>query len=296
VESKEGQGTTFRFSIRTRKGIEPIPVRSERNISLTGKKVLVVDDNETNRFILQKRLIKWGMVPSCVATATEALKLGPGWDLIITDMRMPGMTGVELAETFRRSGNEAPLILLSSTSDSHVGKIHHLFAAVLHKPIREQQLLSTVQEVINGEKKAEPDAPRKHQLDPSFAVTHPMSILVAEDNPVNLKLVEHILNKLGYAPDKAVNGREAVDKSASIAYDMILMDVSMPEMDGLQATRVIRERAGNQPIIVAMTANAMEGDKQICLDAGMNDYISKPIQLELLLEGLKKWSAATLAR
>ena len=296
VESKEGQGTTFRFTIRTRKGMEPIPVKAERNISLTGKKVLVVDDNETNRLLLDKRLRKWGMHPSCVASGGEALTQGHGWDLIITDMNMPGMNGIELAEALRRSGSEAPLVLLSSTSESHVGKVSHLFTAVLHKPIREQQLMSTVQESLNGDKKAEAGPSRKHHLDPSFSVTHPMSILVAEDNPVNLKLVEHILHKLGYAPDKAVNGREAVEKSASNAFDMILMDVSMPEMDGLQATRLIRERPGNQPIIVAMTANAMEGDKQTCLDAGMNDYISKPLQLELLLEGLKKWSAATLAR
>jgi CheY-like chemotaxis protein len=127
-------------------------------------------------------------------------------------------------------------------------------------------------------------------MDPGFASRNPHHILVAEDNLVNQKLIGHILTKLGYTPEMANNGKEAVERNKAQSYDIILMDVSMPELDGLQATKVIRAEEGPQPVIVAMTANAMEGDRQVCLDAGMDDYLSKPLQLDQLLNVLEKWS------
>jgi two-component system, sensor histidine kinase and response regulator len=132
--------------------------------------------------------------------------------------------------------------------------------------------------------------PNRKQLDPAFALGNPLRILIAEDNLVNVKLVEHILGKLGYTPHKASNGQEAVDMHLLNHYDLILMDLSMPDLDGLQATSIIRSQQCPQPVIIAMTANAMEGDKQTCLDAGMNDYIAKPLQIDTLLGCLKKWS------
>jgi CheY-like chemotaxis protein len=130
----------------------------------------------------------------------------------------------------------------------------------------------------------------KKKLSENFSLDHPLSILVAEDNPVNQKLAERVLSKLGYKPEIAANGHEALSAITMKHYDLILMDVQMPEMDGLEATQKIRANGGNQPIIIAMTANAMQGDREICLRAGMDDYISKPIKIEDLVLMLTKWS------
>jgi signal transduction histidine kinase/CheY-like chemotaxis protein/ligand-binding sensor domain-containing protein len=294
VTSKQDEGTQFRFTIRTRKadtGLRSVPL-DPKPAALEGKRVLLIDDNLTNLQILEKQLSKWGMVTTTSTSGTEALSLvreGHFYDLIMTDMHMPGMNGKEVGAAMARVLPGVPVILLSSTSDDIYPHKDNLFKAVLHKPVRHQLLMSAVQDALQPGKRTETSAPRK-QLDPGFAQENPLRILVAEDNPVNQKLVEHILQKLGYTPEKAINGREAVEMSAATPYDVILMDVSMPEVDGLQATRLIRERGGAQPVIIAMTANAMEGDRQTCLDAGMNDYVSKPIQLEQLLQSLKRWS------
>ncbi|WP_162852788.1 hybrid sensor histidine kinase/response regulator [Dinghuibacter silviterrae] len=295
VKSKEDIGTEFRFTIRTRRAASGFPARQpSQPPSLKGKTVLVIDDNATNLQILDKQLSKWGMTVATVSSGTDALALahdGHRFDLVLTDLHMPVMNGKEVGAAMTGVLPGTPVILLSSTADDIYPQKENPFRAVLHKPVRQTLLLAAVQDALQPGKKMETPQHRK-QLDPAFAKEHPLRILVAEDNPVNQKLVEHILQKLGYAPDKAFNGREAVDKSATDTYDVILMDVSMPEVDGLQATRFIRERGGQQPVIIAMTANAMEGDRQICLDAGMNDYVSKPIQLDQLLQSLKRWSTS----
>jgi CheY-like chemotaxis protein len=261
---------------------------------LGGKRVLVIDDNATNLQILDKQLSKWGMTVTTQTSGKRALDLireGQRFDLVLTDLHMPFMNGKEVGAAVSQAHPGLPVILLSSTADDIYPQKENPFRAVLHKPVRQTLLLAAVQDALQPGKKMETPQQRK-QLDPAFAQEHPLRILIAEDNPVNQKLVEHILQKLGYAPDKALNGREAVDQSAATIYDVILMDVSMPEIDGLQATRLIRERGGHQPVIIAMTANAMEGDRQVCLDAGMNDYVSKPIQLDQLLQSLRRWSTA----
>jgi signal transduction histidine kinase/ligand-binding sensor domain-containing protein/DNA-binding response OmpR family regulator len=297
VTSKEEEGTVFQFTIRTRKAEawsgEPAPTEGADASVLAGKRVLVIDDNDTNLHILEKQLSKWGMIATSVLSGKEALSLirqGVAVDLVITDMQMPGMNGKEVGTALSRALPRTPVILLSSTADNIFPEKEKLFKAVLHKPVRNQLLLNALLESFHPTGGKVEVAPKGKQLDPGFATEYPLRILVAEDNPVNQKLVEHILQKLGYAPDKAFNGQEAIDKSAAGNYDVILMDVSMPEVDGLQATRLIRLRDGNQPAIIAMTANAMEGDRQACLDAGMNDYVSKPLQLDQLLQSLKKYS------
>jgi len=294
VASKEDEGTTFRFTIRASKatGAAPLPAASPDTVDLAGKRVLVVDDNATNRQILEKQLSKWRLAVTSAESGRAALSLvrqGQFFDLVMTDMQMPGMNGKEVGAAMAQALPGVPVILLSSTADDIYPQRENPFQAVLHKPIRQPLLLGALLNALSAGRRPEP-APVRKTLDPTFATENPLRILVAEDNPVNQKLIEHILQKLGYQPDKAVNGREAVDKSASSPYDVILMDVSMPEIDGLQATRMIRSRGGAQPVIIAMTANAMEGDRQACLDAGMNDYVSKPIQLDQLLQSLKKWS------
>ena len=294
VTSREDEGTVFRFTIKTHKTGTESPAFSPGTGSpaVSNRRVLVIDDNATNLQILEKQLSKWGMIPTSVQSGREALSLvreGQTFDLVITDMHMPGMNGKEVGAALTQVLPGVPVILLSSTADDIYPQKENPFTAVLHKPVRQQPLLAAVQDALHTGKRVD-TAPSRKQLDPSFAVENPLRILVAEDNPVNQKLIEHILQRLGYTPEKAVNGREAVDKSDATPYDVILMDVSMPEVDGLQATRLIRRRGGPQPVIIAMTAYAMEGDRQACLDAGMNDYVSKPIQLDQLLHSLKKWS------
>jgi signal transduction histidine kinase/ligand-binding sensor domain-containing protein/DNA-binding response OmpR family regulator len=294
VDSQEGVGTSFRFTIATRRGVMvALPQVTKLPPELTGKRVLIIDDNETNLRILEKQLSKWGMHPSRSTSGREAMHmLGEGrrFDLVITDMRMPDMNGAMLAKAMLQQLPDLPLILLSSSWDETIPDRDVLFKSVLHKPVRQQQLMGTLLEVLQEQNEHKEPARVRKQMDPGFAAEYPLRILVAEDNPVNQKLVEHILTKLGYTPTLATNGREAVDKSLLHAYDLILMDVSMPEIDGLQATQIIRTRGGIQPVVIAMTANAMEGDRQICLDAGMNDYLSKPLQLEQLLSALERWS------
>jgi CheY-like chemotaxis protein len=136
----------------------------------------------------------------------------------------------------------------------------------------------------------------KQRLQSDFSMYHPLRILIAEDNPVNQQLAIKVLSRLGYAPDTAGNGQEALDMAGNETYDMILMDVQMPEMDGLEATRMIRERLKIQPVIIAMTANAMQGDREECLGAGMDDYITKPVNFEELISMLEKWSTEVKAR
>ncbi len=295
VESTEGRGTTFQFTtVAGEANPLDIPENSGPRRELTGKKVLIVDDNQTNLRILNKQLEKWGLRTSATASPEEALtwiQYGRSFDLVLTDMNMPVINGTALAARIRQKWPKIPIVLLSSSWDELTTEKEDFFRAILHKPARQQQLLGTLIEILQEKEiRNEPTSqPQKH-MDPEFATRNPHQILVAEDNLVNQKLIAHILTKLGYTPEMASNGKEAVEKSNAHPYDLILMDVSMPELDGLQATKVIRSEDRAQPVIVAMTANAMEGDRQACLDAGMDDYLSKPLQLDQLLNILEKWS------
>jgi signal transduction histidine kinase/ligand-binding sensor domain-containing protein/DNA-binding response OmpR family regulator len=295
VESTEGKGTAFQFTIIAGEaGPADIPESIGPLRELAGKQVLIVDDNLTNLRILNKQLEKWGLRTSATSSPEEALtwiEYGRSFDLVLTDMNMPGLTGTSLAKRIHAKVPLVPIVLLSSSWDELSTDKEDMFKAILHKPARQQQLLGTLMELLQEKgPRTETIAPPQRHIDPEFADRNPHRILVAEDNLVNQKLIGHILTKLGYAPDMASNGKEAVERSRLTAYDLILMDVSMPELDGLQATKVIRSEEGSQPVIVAMTANAMEGDRQACLDAGMDDYLSKPLQLDQLLTVLEKGS------
>jgi CheY-like chemotaxis protein len=215
------------------------------------------------------------------------------FDLVITDMQMPDMDGTQLSQHIKAKHAHLPIILLSSVGDESRKKYPELFAAVLNKPAKQQQLSRVIQSALRPEGTVTiVEAQKSKQiLSEKFAETYPFRILVAEDNPVNQKLAIRVLNKLGYKKiDIAQNGREAIENFAKEFYDVILMDIQMPEMDGLEATKRIRIRKGQNPIIIAMTANVMQGDRETCLQAGMDDYISKPIKLEILMSVLEKWS------
>lgn len=297
VESRQGEGSTFNFTILTSVGQNTLRKYVHYNMEgLEGKYVLVVDDNLTNRNILKTQLAQWKFVPVLAGSGEEALAImsehNDRFDLVITDMQMPKMDGIQLAQAIRRQYPKIPIILLSSLGDERRSQYEGLFSSVLTKPVKQHILNSHIISNLRNQRTERKDnQPSEQKIAFSFAQDNPMKILVAEDNIVNQKLITFILNKMGYEMDIVQNGQEAVEAATQKQYDIILMDVQMPEMDGLEATRLIRERLQVQPIIIAMTANAMQGDREECIMAGMNDYISKPIKLEDLKAMLEKFAS-----
>ncbi|MBC7920440.1 MAG: response regulator, partial [Ferruginibacter sp.] len=294
VTSQLGRGTCFAFTIRTRAGTPVLPTAPYPLDGLAGKRVLVVDDNATNRRILYHQLAQWKLAPTLATSGREALEIlsrpSPGFELVITDMQMPEMNGIQLAQRIRTQDARLPIMLLSSLGDER--RKHHpeLFGSVLTKPVRQHVLLSHLLRELQPQKGVVETDPQPRKLSAEFARRFPLRILVAEDNPVNQKLAMRILSKLGYEPEVVSNGQRVLEAVNRQHYELILMDVQMPEMDGLEATRRLRRGSGAQPAIIAVTANAMQGDREECLRAGMDDYISKPIRLEELVQVLEKWA------
>ncbi|HYF70113.1 MAG TPA: two-component regulator propeller domain-containing protein [Ohtaekwangia sp.] len=295
VESTVGHGTTFTFTLKATVSQQATRTYVNYNAAgLEGKRILVVDDNSTNRLILKTQLELWKFAPTLAVSAEEALGImsgTPGFDLIITDMHMPEMDGMELAKAIKQHHRGIPIMLLSSVGDDRCKAHPELFTAVINKPVREAVLFrQIIMQLKKQERPMVDDAHDKKKLSPDFAKQYPLNILVADDNPINYRLAERVLTKLGYSPDKASHGREALNAVQAKHYDVVFMDVQMPDMDGLEATRQIRNRGQHQPVIIAMTANAMQGDRDVCITAGMDDYISKPIKLESIVDILEKWS------
>ena len=307
VKSQPGKGTTFSFTITTGISVKSIPTYVTSNMTgLEGKKVLVIDDNSTNRTILKNQLEHWKLVPILASSAKEALEivssvspkesgvLRTGIDLILTDMEMPDMDGIQLAQAIKQSHPALPVILLSSVGDERARTHSDLFSSILSKPVKQNMLRQLILDCLRKQdKQVPPEKPARQLLPAEFSTQYPLRILIAEDNAVNQKLTERVLHKLGYKPEIADNGLAAVQAVTQKSFDLILMDVQMPEMDGLEATRQIRLRVGElgHPIIIAMTANAMQGDREECMEAGMDDYISKPVKLEILVERLRLWAS-----
>ncbi|WP_292932115.1 response regulator [Noviherbaspirillum sp.] len=290
VESEVGNGSTFYFTIVAEASGSQL-ARSflqERSSALAGKHVLIVDDNSTNRRILVKQALLWGMVPSAAASAIEALDLvrhGHAFDVGILDMSMPEMDGLGLALEIRKYRDEKalPLIMLTSVAhrprDAKMSEVK--FSAYLNKPIKPTALFDALLHSMRIEPIHTP-LRRPTAASERLSETVPLKILVAEDNTVNQKVVQQLLAHLGYRADVVANGIEVLDALERQNYDVVLMDVQMPEMDGLEATRRLRARYGANvpPRVIAMTANAMPGDRERCLAAGMDAYVSKPIELD----------------
>jgi len=291
-----GQGATFHFTVVA--PVASLPAPRARDFvgvqpELKGKRVLVVDDNATNRRVLALQTAKWGMQSKAAAKPSEALAwigAGEAFDVAILDMHMPEMDGLELARRLRAARKDLPLVLFSSLGRKEAGDNENLFDAALAKPIHQSQLFDTLVSILASDaaRAAEPAQPAAARFDPGMAERHPLRILLAEDNVVNQKLALRILQQMGYRADVASNGVEAVESVGRQAYDVVLMDVQMPEMDGLEATRRICAtwKPGDRPRIIAMTANAMQGDRELCMEAGMDDYLTKPIRVEKLVEAL----------
>jgi len=295
VESQLGVGSTFQFTIpaATATEIRSYEYLQVKKPQLSGKRVLVVDDNATNRRILNLQLQKWGIIPQDCATPQEALELirqGDTLDLLITDLHMPGMDGITLAQEIRQlpKAKDLPMVLFSSLGRKESGESLSLFRASLMKPLRPSVLLDTLMNIFGetaptGETPATTSKPGAN-----LSETHPLRILLAEDNLVNQKVALRLLAQMGYRADVAANGVEVIAALNRQTYDVVLMDVQMPEMDGLEATRQVcaRWKKGERPHIIAMTANALQGDREMCLEAGMDDYVSKPIRVPDLVQAL----------
>ena len=299
VTSEVGQGSEFSFTIRAAAGDVPAPIRrdlSGEQPALSGKRVLVVDDNATNRRILGAHLGAWGVQARAAESPAEALawvEAGERFDIAVLDMHMPGMDGVDLARAMRARLGAAtpPLIMFTSLGRREARAEAEGFAAYLSKPIKPSQLFDALVSVLPDQPVHVPQrGATRSQFDPGMADRHPLRILLAEDNVVNQKLALRLLAQMGYRADLAANGLEAIDAVARQTYDVVLMDVQMPELDGFEASReIVRRWPGpGRPRIVAMTANAMQGDRELCQAAGMDDYVAKPIRVDELIAALER--------
>ncbi|HEV7403202.1 MAG TPA: response regulator [Chthoniobacteraceae bacterium] len=302
VESTVGEGTTFHFTARF--ATWEMTTREVRNVDLRqldGMRVLVADDNETSRRLVRAMLADWHMRPTAVASAADALdelwsaaRSGEPYPLVILDSAMPGMDGFTVAEKMRRHPDLvgaivimlSPLVPVSTTARCEALGV----ASYLTKPVSRAGMLDSILVALGKVAELKPvEAPP-----PVARAAHSLRILLAEDNVINRALATGILEKRGHSLAHAVNGREAVSAAAAEAFDLIFMDVQMPEMDGMEATRCIRESemaTGRHTPIAAMTAHAMAGDRERCLASGMDDYISKPLDKADLLALLERVSA-----
>ena len=302
-EGIEGKGSLFRLVIRVEAAseLDPSPVRAGPLPQLVGRRALVVDDNATNRQILVAQVARWGIACRDTPSSLEALawiEAGEMFDVALIDLMMPELDGYALADRIRASvgGARVPVVILSSvgTRDRDVPSV----SAFLTKPVKPSALHDTLMTVLHaGDSAPSVRLSERPVADQDLATRHPLRILIAEDNLVNQKVARKLLSQLGYEADVAGNGLEATEAAATKTYDVILMDVQMPKMDGLEATR--RIRAGDGPgrgvRIVAMTANALAGDREMCLAAGMDDYVSKPIRPAELAAALAATPSALAA-
>jgi CheY-like chemotaxis protein/HPt (histidine-containing phosphotransfer) domain-containing protein len=313
VESIPKKGSTFHFTL-------PLPAAPDsqtavlrgRQAKLADLRLLVVDDNPTTCRILTTQAAQWGMIPRGAHSAEQALawlQAGETFDLALIDLQMPGMDGLALSSAIRKLANAVmlPIVVLAPvgkhcnspeiTSSSPAG--------CLTKPIKPAQLHDALVRIVSGVAPAPQKKPTVVKLDPKLAERLPLRVLLCDDNAINQKVALRLLQQMGYKPDQAGNGLEALAALERAPYDIIFMDVQMPEMDGLEATRVIRERQREKSqfptykgsiVIIAMTASAMPGDRDKCIAAGMDDYIAKPVRPEDIRAIVERWASAAAAR
>jgi signal transduction histidine kinase/DNA-binding response OmpR family regulator len=289
VESTPGVGSTFFFTVTMTAAKEPgMDYPPMDPALLTPYTALIVDDNSTNRRIMEKQLKNWGMSAMSAATGQEALKklAQHTFHVALLDLQMPEMDGVTLAREMRRL-KPIPLILLSSSGEILVGDEAILFKYQIPKPIKHSHLYHALLKITGVVTKQTTRLPEK-KLDVGMAAAHPLRILLAEDNSVNQKVQLLMLSRLGYVADLAVNGLCAVQAIEKKTYDVVLMDIQMPEMNGIDAVRIIREKlGGNCPTIFALTAEDLAGDQEKFLSLGFNGYLRKPLQAVTLQSLLK---------
>jgi len=297
VISQEGNGSDFHFTIQTRyltsddefnhvfKSLQNLP----------GKSVLIVDDNATNRQILSLQCEYWGIKSTTCESGLEALAVldQHQFDAGILDMQMPNMDGIMLAREIRKkySKDQLPLIMLTSVGfNTEADELKKLFSHYVNKPIKHSQLAEILLKVISPVKKPSAVSTPDFEKLSEISNQYPFRILVAEDNLINQKLIRNVFDLLGYKVDIAANGLEVLDALKRKNYNLIFMDIQMPEMNGYEATSIIVERRKDErPLIIAMTANAMQGDREKCIEAGMDDYVTKPMRVNDLIKVIQFW-------
>ena len=298
VESEVGKGSTFHFTVEaTVAHVRPSSRPSIDARIFKGKHALIVDDNATNRFVLSKQLQSWGLIPLSAESGETALALldqVKKCDVIVLDMQMPGMDGLELAGEIRKLAvyKDVPIVILTSLSYYQNARSQDKLFAYLTKPVKSAQLHEVLMSLMGPKPEAKEIKPITitESIDSNFADQYPLRLLAAEDNPVNQKVLLYILERLGYEAEIVENGAEVLRALEENEYDVVLMDIQMPEMDGLEATERIRAAEPGYPElrIIAMTAYAFQEDAERCIAAGMDDYISKPIQIEALMSALSQ--------
>jgi CheY-like chemotaxis protein/nitrogen-specific signal transduction histidine kinase/HPt (histidine-containing phosphotransfer) domain-containing protein len=308
VESVPQRGSTFHFTLALRTAPARVPRPFEvRRAELIDQRVLIVDDNPMACRVTESFARKWGMKPRSTQSPGEALQWlrdGETFDLALLDLQMPGTDGLALASQIRQlpSGAALPLGLMTTLGvhPENPDFVKSAFSGWLTKPIKPSQLHSLVLRAVAGAKAAPAKMAGAAKLDRNLATRLPLRILLCDDNIINQKVAFRLLQQMGYKADLASNGREALAAIDRQIYDLIFMDVVMPEMGGLEATRAIRARQQQRAqfpnfkspiIIVAMTASAMVGDREKCLEAGMDDYIAKPVRIEDIRKILERWGA-----
>ena len=309
VESIPDKGSTFHFTLLLHATPDTAATPLDgRQPQLADLRLLIVDDNPTNCRILTVQASKWGMLPRGANSGEQALewlRAGESFDLAILDMQMPGMDGVMLAREIRKLPRTAtmPLVLLTSMgvrpNQPDVSSVS--FASCLTKPVKPAQLYEVLARAISGAKALPQKTPPNVKLDPGLATRLPLRVLLCDDNTINQKVALRLLQQMGYRADLAANGVEALTALERQPYDLVFMDVMMPEMGGLEATKIIRERQQQKSrfphykspiVIVAMTANAMQGDREKCISAGMDDYLAKPVRPEDIRLIIERWAAS----
>jgi CheY-like chemotaxis protein len=300
AESTVGVGSRFHFTVKTRKAEGKLKPFLYPDIpEIIGKRILIVENNPANQQALKDYCFGWGAITETCTSSSEAIAritTGHTYDIGLIDSNLPDASALDFAKYVRsRYSKQAfPLILIAPPNDPHPKEIvRELFNLYLTKPITRSRLFDSLMTVL-GKLNLVTARPQESKL--KLGERLPLTILLAEDNPINQIVATSILDEIAYKADIAEDGKQALEALRKKAYDVIFMDMQMPEMDGLEATRRIRADfpPDRQPIIVAMTANAMDGDKQNCLAAGMNDYISKPVLPEAVEAVLERWCSAPL--
>ena len=304
--SGPGPGATFHFTILTRGAAAGSPPAWQSpQVQLTGKRALIAGDGTSSTRILRHRLVQWGLVVEVAARGRDALAVmekGKVFDVVILDAGLPGGEGFEVARDIRRLdvGGGVPLLFLSASrlraDDFREAKLE--VAPVVHKPIRPAQLLESLCRALNVRVQRDKKSAFTPGLDSDFARRLPLRVLLADDNPINQKVGVSVLHKLGYRADMAADGNEVIKALELKTYDMLFLDVQMPEMDGLECAKLICARwtRDRRPVIIAMTGNALMGDREKCLAAGMDDYISKPVRVADLQAAIERWGPTKVVK
>jgi CheY-like chemotaxis protein/HPt (histidine-containing phosphotransfer) domain-containing protein len=306
AESEAAKGATFHFTIlaRASSALTP-PTWQITQPQLAGRRLLLVEDNATNRQLIKHRCEQWGMKVEAAANSVEALKLlaeGHAYEAMLVDLQLPELDGFALVKKIREhpAGRLAPVMMLSAIrlrgDDERPAQAG--VSVFVYKPVRPAQLLDAVCRALNIELQPEKKAPPAPVLDANFARRLPLRLMIADDNLINQKVGLSVLQKLGYRADVAQNGLEVLQALEQKAYDVVFLDVQMPEMDGLETARQIVQRwpREKRPCVIAMTGNALMGDRERCLEAGMDDYISKPVRIAELQSALERWGPARIRK